>query len=157
MKNFLPLLLLLISAGSFAGLNKWVGADGKVIYSDQPPPANVEATVLRSTSGATAPAAGEDVAASGVPAAPKTIAEREAELRKAQLERKEAADRAAQERADAETLRENCSAVRKNLSMLQEGMRMVEVDDKGERFYLDDAQRQQRIARAQMDISTYCK
>lgn len=157
MKNFLPLLLLLISTGSFAGLNKWVGADGKVIYSDLPPPANVEATVLRASQGATTPAAGEDTAASGVPAAPKTIAERAAELKKAQQERKEAAAKAAQEQADAQALREDCRTVRKNLGMLQEGMRMVEVDDKGERYYLDDAQRQQRIARAQLDISTYCK
>lgn len=152
MKIFL-LVLLLISASSFAGPSKWVDADGKVVYSDQSPPANVEATELRFTSGAV----GEETAASGVPAAPKTIAEREAELRKRQQERKEAADKAAREQADAQALMEDCRAVRKNLSMLQEGMRMIEVDDKGELVYLDDAQRQQRILKAQQDISTFCK
>jgi hypothetical protein len=34
---------------------------------------------------------------------------------------------------------------------------MVEVDAKGERSYLDDTQRQQRIVKAQQDISTLCK
>lgn len=157
MKTFSLLLLLLISAISFAGPNKWVDEDGKVVYSDQLPPANVEATELRFISGAADAAGGDETAASGVPVAPKTIAEREAELRKAQRERKEVADKAAQEQADAEALREDCRAVRKNLSMLQEGMRMVEIDDKGEPYYLDDAQRQQRIVRAQKDIGTFCK
>ena len=64
---------------------------------------------------------------------------------------------AAQKQAEAAAIKENCIAARKSLSILQEGMRMVEIDDKGERFYLNDEQRQQRIARAQQDISTYCK
>lgn len=157
MKKIMLILLVLSSASAFAGLSKWVDADGKVHYSDQPPPANVKATILRSTSGTTAPAATGDAAASSAPAAPKTIAEREAELKKAQQAKKETADRAAQKQAEVETREANCIAARKNLSMLQEGMRMMEIDDKGERSYLNDEQRQQRIAKAQQDISTYCK
>ena len=38
MKKFLLILLMLASANAFAGLSKWVDADGKVHYSDQPPP-----------------------------------------------------------------------------------------------------------------------
>ena len=33
----------------------------------------------------------------------------------------------------------------------------MEVDAKGERYYIDDTQRQQRIDKAQQDISNYCK
>ena len=157
MKKILLILLTLVSASALAGLHKWVDANGKVHYSDQPPPANVEATTLRFTSGTTAPVSAGDTAASSVPAAPKTIAEREAELKKAQQAKKEAADRAAREQVEVETRKANCIAARKNLSMLQEGMRMIEIDDKGERSYLNDEQRQQRIARAQQDVSTYCK
>lgn len=157
MKKFMLILLVLTGTSAFAGLSKWVDADGKVHYSDQPPPADVKATILRSTSGTVAPAAAGDAAASSAPAAPKTIAEREAELKKAQQAKKEAADRAAQEQAEVETRKANCIAARKNLSILQEGMRMMEIDDKGERFYLNDEQRQQRITKAQQDIGTYCK
>ncbi|MCR4299231.1 MAG: DUF4124 domain-containing protein [Gallionella sp.] len=157
MKKIMLILLVLTSAGAFAGLSKWVDADGKVHYSDQPPPANVKATILRSTSGTAAPAATGDAAASSAPAAPKTIAEREAELKKAQQAKKEAADRAAQKQAEVEAREANCIAARKNLSMLQEGMRLMEIDDKGERSYLNDEQRQQRIAKAQQDIGTHCK
>ncbi|MDP1996031.1 MAG: DUF4124 domain-containing protein [Gallionella sp.] len=157
MKIFLLILLTLASASAFAGLYKWVDANGKVQYSDQPPPANVEATTLRSTSSAKDSASESGAAASSAPAAPKTIAEREAELKKAQQAKKEVADRVAQEQAEAEARKENCIAARKNLGLLQEGMRMMEIDDKGERFHLNDEQRQQRIAKAQQDISTYCK
>lgn len=152
MKKILLILLTLASASALAGLNKWVDADGKVHYSDQPPPANVKATVLRSLSSATDPAA-----ASSAPAAPKTIAEREAELRKAQQAKQEAADKAAREQAEADARKESCIAARKNLGMLQEGMRMMEIDAQGQRYYLNDEQRQQRIAKAQQDVSTYCQ
>jgi len=36
-------------------------------------------------------------------------------------------------------------------------MRMVEIDAKGERSYLDDEQRRQRIEKVQQDIKIYCK
>lgn len=157
MKNFLLILLILASASTFAGLNKWVDADGKVHYSDQPPPANVESTTLRPTSSAKDSASESGAAASSAPAAPKTIAEREAELKKAQQAKKEAADMAAQEQAEADAKKASCASARKNLGLLQEGMRMMEIDDKGERFYLSDEQRQQRIIKAQQDIGTYCE
>lgn len=152
MKKLLLILFALASANAFAGLSKWVDADGKVHYSDQPPPANVKATTLRVTSDAAVPAG-----AGSAVAAPKTIAEREAELKKAQLAKKEAADKAAQEQARAETEKANCAAVQQNLRALQEGMRMVEIDAKGERSYLNDEQRRQRIERTQQDVKTYCK
>ena len=152
MKKFLLILLMLASTTAFAGLSKWVDADGKVHYSDQPPPANVKAKTLRVTSEAAAPMSASGVAAASAPAAPKTIAEREAELRKVQQAKKEAADKAAQEPEKA-----YCDAAQQNLRVLQEGMRMVEIDAKGERFYLDDEQRRQRIEKAQQGIKTYCK
>lgn len=157
MKRFLLILLILSSASAFAELNKWVDANGKVHYSDQPPPANVKATVLRSSSGAADLAAQGDVAASSAPATSKTFAEREAELKKEQQIKQEAADRVAQEQAEVQAIKANCIAVRKNLMMLEDGMRVMEIDDQGERFYLNDEQRQQRVAKAQQDISTYCQ
>ncbi len=151
MKKFLLILLMLANTTAFAGLSKWVDADGKVHYSDQPPPANVKAQTLRVTSEAAAPMS------ASAPAAPKTIAEREAELKKAQRAKKEAADKAAQEQARIEAEKANCAAVQQNLRALQEGMRMVEIDAKGERSYLDDEQRRQRIEKAQQDIKASCK
>jgi Domain of unknown function (DUF4124) len=157
MKKFLLILSVLASANAFAGLSKWVDADGKVHYSDQPPPANVKAKTLRVTSDAAAPASAGGTAAASAPAVPKTIAEREAELKKAQQAKKEAADKAAQEQARTEGEKTNCGAAQQSLRSLQEGVRMMEIDAKGERSYLDDEQRRQRIEKAQQNIKTYCK
>jgi hypothetical protein len=157
MKRFLLILLVLLSANAFAAVNKWVDADGRVNYSDLPPPANVKAKPLHSASDAAASASASGVPAASAPAAPKTIAERAAELDKANQAKQEAAAKAAQEQAIADTKKANCAAAQQNLRTLQAGTRIVEIDASGQRSYLDDAQRQQRIAKAQQDIATYCK
>lgn len=153
MKNYLLLLLLLSSGTAVAGLNKWVDEHGKVHYSDQPPPANVQAKTLRSAPGT--PTSG--TTAASAPAAAKTYAEREAELKKAQKAKQEAAALAAQEQAQKDENKARCAAAQQNLGALQSGIRTVEIDANGERSYLDDEQRQQRIAKMQQDISNWCK
>ncbi len=150
MKKYLLLLLILTSTNALADINKWVDANGKVHYSDQPPPPDAKPKTLRSFSD------NPDSASSSV-AAPKTLAEREADLKKAQKEKNEAADKAAQKQAAKDVQQASCDAAQQNLRSLQNGGRMVEIDAKGERSYIDDAQREQRIAKAQKDISTYCK
>jgi hypothetical protein len=151
MSKFLLILLMLASANACAAISKWVDAQGLVHYSDQPPPPDAKAKTLRSVSDTEA-----TVGTSGV-TAPKTIAEREAELKKTQKAQKEAADKAAQKQVSEEAIKANCSSAQQNLKTLQDGIRMVEVDAKGERSYLDDTQRQQRIVKAQQDINTLCK
>lgn len=157
MKKYLLIILLLASANAFAELNKWVDANGKVHYSDQPPPANVKVKTLHSASGTAAPPSAGSVTASSAPAAPKTMAEREAEFKKAQQARKEAAEQAAKEQADAEARRSNCAGAQQNLRTLESGVLIPIYDANGERSYMEDEQRQQRIAKAQQDVSTHCK
>ncbi|MFZ2302980.1 MAG: DUF4124 domain-containing protein [Gallionella sp.] len=157
MKKFLLLLLMLIAANAFADLKKWTDADGKVHYSDQPPPANVKAKTLRTTPAAASSLSASGVAAASAPAAPKTIAEAEAEYKKAKQAKKEAAERAAQEQAQAEEIKAVCAGLRQNLMALESGMPTQTFNAKGEPAYMDDNQRQQDIAKARQDISTYCK
>lgn len=155
-KYYLLISLLLATANAFAALNKWVDAEGHVHYSDTPPPANA-AKVLRTSPGMEGSKSTEESDASSAPAAPKSMAEREAELKKAQQGKKEAADKAAKQQADADAKKTYCDSLRQNLRTLQEGIRMVEVDAQGNRSYLEDEQRQQRIAKAQQDLSANCK
>jgi len=158
MKRFLLFLLTLLSTNAFADYNKWVDANGTVNYSDRPPPANVKTIIKLHTASETAASAkASGVSAANAPAAPKTIAERTAELDKARQAKQEAADKAAQEQATSDAKKANCAAAQQNLRTLQEGTRIVEIDANGQRSYLDDAQRQQRITKAQREIDTYCK
>jgi hypothetical protein len=151
MSKTLLTLLILATANSFAAVSKWVDSQGQVHYSDELPPAEVKAETLHSTSEI------EGTAATKTPAAPKTIAEREAELKKAQQAKKEAADKAAQKQAVDDVSKADCANAQQNLRTLQDGIRMVEIDAKGERSFVDDQQRQQRITKAQHDISILCK
>jgi len=151
MKKYLFFSLLLTSTCAFAAITKWVDSDGQVHYSDQPPPPNTQQKTLRSDDNTQV-----SQNASGV-AAPKTIAEREAELKKAQLAKKEAADKAAEKQAVTDAQQANCTSAQHNLATLQSGVRVAEVNAKGEPVYLDDNEREKRIAKAQNDVSTYCK
>jgi hypothetical protein len=150
MNRYLLFFMLLCCTNTFAAISKWVDADGQVHYSDEPPPSNVKQKMLRAddTQGAQG--------ASSV-AAPKTIAEREAELKKSALAKKEAADKAAQDQAAAAAKQANCANAQQNLRTLQSGIRIMETDASGQPGYIDDAERNQRVAKAQSDISTYCK
>jgi hypothetical protein len=151
MSKFLLILLMLASANTFAAISKWVDAQGRVHYSDQPPPPEVKAETLRSASDT------EGTAGTSGVTAPKTIAEREAGLKKAQQAKQAAADKAAKEQANAEAIKTNCANAQQSLRTLQDGMRMVEIDANGEHSFINDDQRKGRIAKAQQDISTYCK
>lgn len=150
MNKFLLILLALASTNAFAEINKWVDDQGQVHYSDQPPPSDIQTKTLRTTT------ENQDSASSGT-AETKTFAEREAELKKENAEKRSAADKSAQKKADEDTLRANCLGAQENLRSLQSGVRIMQINDKGERTYIDDTQRQQRIENAQQDISKYCK
>ena len=151
MNKVLLMLLVLSSANTLAAVSKWVDAQGQVHYSDRPPPPEVKAEKLHSAPDA------DSAAGATAPATPKTFAEREVELKKAQKAKQEAADKTVLKQTDAEAKKASCTTAQQNLKALQDGVRIIELDAHGERSYIDDQQRQQRIAKTQQDVSTYCK
>lgn len=155
MSKFLLIFLMLASANAFAEVNKWVDDQGRVHYSDQAPPPEVQARALRSASEGTGSASG--VAGTNAPAASGSFVEQEAALKKGQQAKQAAAEQAAQKQAAADALKANCANAQQNLRTLQSGARMMEINASGERSYIDDTQRQQRIDKAQQDISNLCK
>jgi len=138
----------LFSLPAHAGLNKWVDADGKVHYSDAPPKEVKTQTVPN--------IAGKGQAAAPATYSTKSYAEREAELKKSKQEKAEASEKKAQEDADAESKKHNCAAAKQNLRALEEGARLVTYDANGERTFLDDAAREQRMSDARKAISSNC-
>lgn len=151
MNKYLVFFLLLACTSSFAAISKWVDSDGQVHYSDQPPPSGVQQKSLRTVDGT------EDSQSASSAAAPKTLAEREAELRKAEIEKKKAAENTAQKQAETAAKQANCANAQQNLRTLQSGIRIMGTDASGQPGYIDDAERAQRVTNAQNDVSTYCK
>lgn len=151
MNRYMLFLLILTCTNTFAEISRWVDSDGQVHYSDQIAPPDVQKKTLRSVDNTQA---SRDPSSVG---APKTIAEREAELKKNEIAKKAAAAKEAQNQAAAAAQKTGCANAQQNLSILNTGMRLMETDANGQIGYMDDNQRTQRIARAQADISANCK
>ena len=150
MGRFLLILLMLASANAFAAISKWVDDQGQVHYSDRPPPPGSQQKILREDANV------QDTAASS-PSDQKTIAEREADLKKEKADKQSEAGKAAQKQAAEDARKASCDSAQENLRALQSGLRVITVDANGEKSYMDDKERQQRIDKANQAISDNCK
>lgn len=149
MKRYFTILTLaLIGFNAHAELNKWVDADGKVHYSDTPPPEAATQNVRVFS--------GKDQTEAPADHTPKTIAEREAEYKKSKQEKTEAAQKKAQQDANSEARKNNCAAARENARILEAGTPIVTLNANGERTYMDDSSRAQRLEQANKAISANC-
>ncbi len=147
MRRFALLLAALFLAPSAgAQIYQWKDENGKTVISDKPPVGYVrqQKTIDSDTQ-----------AQSGQKQ--KSLADREMEFRKRQKESQESGDKARKEEASASEKRENCDNARRQLQALESGERIALRDDKGERYYMEDAQREQETAKARNFIESSCK
>jgi hypothetical protein len=153
-------LTLCVALPVSAQMYKWVDANGKVQYSDKPPPSNIKTEKLRaSPPPASVPAASD--AKAGTPkdaakAGPKTPAEQEQAFRKRQLEATKAEEEAGQKQAEARDKAENCKRAKAALASLEIGGRMTRIDDKGERVVLGDQEIAAETAKARQEAAAAC-
>ena len=172
-----PKHLLLLLAGwtfalSAAAQWQWVGKDGRKVFSDRPPPADIQdKDILKQPGGrgrAKAPVAATEPTAEGaapVAAAPAAkantpkISGKDAELqaKKKKLEEEEAEKKKAEEEKVAKGRADNCERAKKGLASFQSGTRMSTVNAKGEREFMDDNARASESKRLQAIIASDCK
>jgi superfamily II RNA helicase len=146
----------------------WRDDNGRVMYSDRPPPPNIKASaILRqppaaasaASSTTPSPTSGADDAAKSdtKPAdAPKTLAEREMEFRKRQQERAATERKAQEEQQKSAAKAADCERSRGYLRALEEGQRITRTDASGNREFLDDAQRAQEVERTRKLVQSLC-
>ena len=151
----------LVSLDASAQLYQWRDSNGRSVYSDSPPPPGTPAgNILKSPkpreAAASAPAEVPKAAGDAkAPAAPaqKSIADREAEYKKRQADTAEKAQKDEQA-ANAEKQRaERCTLMRRQLATLESGQRVSRQNDKGERVFLEDADRAQEAQRYKKDMA----
>ena len=151
----------LLAVSSAQGqVHKCIDAAGKVIYTQDPCPVNTKpGSISRSTMQAPAAAPAESAAKGDAAksSAPKTPAEQEQAFRKRQLDQAKAAKESDQKAAEAQIKEENCRNARQRLAQYEIGGRQTRIDEKGERYYLEDAQIEQEKARARSDVAQSCK
>lgn len=137
----------------------WRDDKGRTVYSDQAPPPNIKSEqILRQPSNQTfGTVPGQDVdAKEAAKAGPKTLAEREMELRKRQQERAEADKKQAEEQAQSQARAQECERMRGYLRALRDGQRISRTDAQGNQEILDDSQRDAEIRRVSDGIERSC-
>lgn len=153
------LLAAMLISTAAAAQWAWKDENGRVVYSDRPPPASVRPDrIVRQPGGNVLNTAGApaDAKGDGKAEAPKTWAEREADLRKRQSERADTEKKSAEEQAQQSQRRADCERARSYAATLESGTRIVRTDAKGERVYLEDDQRAAELARARDVIARSC-
>jgi hypothetical protein len=168
------LTALLVAATSLAApaAAQWAWKDdnGRVVYSDRPPPSGVKSdrivrqpsntqTVLPSqpSGGATeTPAHAASDTARPASGAPKTVAEQEMEFRKRQQERADAEKKAQEEQSRASAKAAECERAKGYLRTLEEGIRIARTDASGNREFLDDTQRAAEVERTRKIVESTC-
>jgi hypothetical protein len=177
---------LLFAAGAAdAAQYQWRDDRGRMVYSDLPPPASVapnriirapqsppvppletqagqdKAGAAQDQAGA-APAGVASVAAARAAAAPGSG---DAQLSNADREmawRKRMADRAEEEKKAAEASRRKtelaraCSDAQGDIRSLESGQRISRINAAGEREFLSDSERMQRLAAARKSVGERC-
>lgn len=136
-----------------AQVYKWVDEKGVTQYSEKPPPGTKAQAVK------TAPKADVADKARGQPEV-KTLQQQELEFQRRRIEAEEA--RVKQEADDAKARREAglrreaCIGARRDLAALQEKRPVFDLDEKGERRYLDDKERAVTIRKTQEFVEKNC-
>jgi hypothetical protein len=151
----------------------WKDGNGRLVYSDRPPPSDIKAAnIVRQPSTQAlanpAPASGplDDAgkpsdaknsdAKTPAPNAPKTIAERDMEFRKRQQERADSDKKAAEEQTKSAAKTAECERARGYMRSLEDGIRITKTDAAGNREFLDDAQRAAEVERTRKIIQSAC-
>ncbi|MBC7649635.1 MAG: DUF4124 domain-containing protein [Vitreoscilla sp.] len=156
---------------------QWMDKDGRKVFSDRSPPAEIhEKDILKRPAGATraaAAAAAAALSADAVTAAKPSSAasspaskasapklsgkDPELEAKKKKADEEEAAKKKIEEDKVAKTKADNCERAKTGLATLQSGVRMSSVNAGGEREIFDDAKRASETKRAQEVIDSNCK
>ena len=139
---------LCIALPATAQVYQWKDENGKTVISDKPPVGQVRDQKKIGTSSPPSSTNGQKQ---------PSLTDREMDFRKRQKEAQESAEKNRKEEASSGEMQENCKNARNQLKSLESGDRISMHDDKGERYYMDDARREQEIEKVRKFVETSCK
>jgi len=172
MKALRPVLLALAFALPAVAQAQWqwLDKDGRKVFSDRPPPADIAPNRILKQPGqraapadaAAAPAAAASgavaVAVPATAAAPKVSGkDKGLEEKKKQQEAAEAEKKKAEEAKVAQARADNCNRAKQSKAAFDSGVRIARTNAKGETEYLDDAQRASEMKRLTDLIARDCR
>lgn len=124
---------MLAAASVQAVLYKWTDENGRVVYGDQPP---ASAKAERVNPGI-APAD---------PSAVRSMAAKDADIKKRQQQRADDEAKAEKDQAEAKKKADMCAQARGRIRTLREDANVYRFNEKGEKVFFEPAQRQKAIA-----------
>jgi len=140
------------TAQAQAQIKCWNDENGKRVCGYAPPPGAKVTTIRGAASSPAEPAAAATDANKG----PLTPAEREQDYRRRQAESQKAADKLAADNKIAEAKRFNCAQAREAMATYSSGQRVTHVRPDGERYFLEEAQIAQELAKARQLVQENC-
>lgn len=145
---FLLLMLLGATSTTYAGkVYKWVDSEGNVHYGERPPTGQGEQMrVPRSSPYQPAP----------TPSSSNKMDATNKLLDSIESERKEKQQAEQKATAEKEAKAKNCSKAKSYAASLRQGGRRFEVDEQGNRNYLDEAEIQKRLNEAEAMVKKWC-
>ena len=145
--------MLALATAAQAGVTRWVDAEGKVHYSDQPPPPTAKSQKNLDLNNSPA----LPIAVPDSKGGEKSWAEKDLESKKRRVQAEETAAKQAKDQEEAKSRKANCGQARNQLQALQEGRRISKFDEKGERVFLDDNDRVLAIVETKKSVDSWCK
>ena len=150
---------------------QWIDKEGRKVYSDQSPPAEIrDKDILKRPGGLMVPAAATPASNDSTPSviaplvkASATVApklsgkDKELEARKQQAEADEALKKKAEENKQARARVDTCNRAKSALATLQSGVRIGATNAAGEREIMDDAKRASETKRTKDIADSSCK
>jgi uncharacterized protein DUF4124 len=146
----------LCAASAQAQVFKCLDSNGRVVYSQNPCPPSMKRETMSPRGVRPSPAAPADTAADKASKGPVTPAQQEQAFQKRQQDAAKSAKEADQKSAEAQMREANCRNARARLANFNIGGRISQIDEKGERYYMDDSAIETGKAQAQADVSQYC-
>ena len=147
---------------------QWLDKDGRKVFSDRAPPADIPQKNILKQPGIGLPVAVPDAAASTAAASAPSAApviqaehkpgkDKELEEKKAQAEAAEAAKKKAEDAKMAAARADNCSRAQRAKTTLESGKPMQHTNAQGDVGFLDEAGRTAELRRIQGIIESDCK
>ncbi len=164
MRPAVLVLALFLALPAMAQIYSWKDRDGRVHYTDTPPPTGEFTVIQRPRGLQPSPPPAEDsgdaaAAAEGEPDPnrPRTLSEREREFRERRAAQAEAQAKTQEDAAREAERQRFCEQARNQLAALESGQRISRFNAQGEREFLDDDARSAEAARLQGQIAQHCQ
>ena len=142
----IALCTLIAPSPAMADIYKWTGADGKINYTQMPPPAGIPSEQIKQAY--TQPAT--------PPATPNPAVEQQKRVEQEKQVDDADAAMAELEKENAEIRRLNCDAASRNLAALENESQRNFINEKGEYLRPTDEQRKKLIEDTRQQVEKYC-